>query len=40
MSSDLKLNGQDLVVIIQCDEPFLKKNILKILFHLQNHTVA
>lgn len=25
MSSDLKLNGQDLVVNIQCDEPFLKK---------------
>lgn len=25
MNSDLELNGQDLIVNIQCDEPFLKK---------------
>ena len=25
MNSDLKLNGQDLIVNIQCDEPFFKK---------------
>ena len=25
MNSDLKLNGEDLIINIQCDEPFLKK---------------
>ena len=39
MNSDLELNGQDLIVNIQCDEPFLeRKNFEKIISSSKAHS--
>ena len=39
MNSDLELNGQDLIVNIQCDEPFLeRKHFEKIISSSKAHS--